>query len=256
MARSSLSTGNAVVKIFGHFATVLFGDPAVYDRYRWLRRNLAPGPLCTLDAGCGSGSFTMYAAKRGNDALGVSFEERNNAAASERARVLGLGNVKFMTADLKKLDGLLPQIGAFDQIICCETIEHIMDDAKLVRDFALLLLPGGRVLITTPYKHGRFWRNATYSEVENGDHVRIGYDEGDFVRLFSDAGLALVRVDYVSGFFTQKLLVVGQALSRRMNPKLVWAMTFPFRALQLLDPLFARFGCTALSIAVVGQKNN
>jgi len=94
---------NTLVKIIGYQATVLHGDPAVFDRWVWLRRNLMSGSLRTLDAGCGSGAFTMYAAKIGNDAIGISFDERNNRVAEERANLLKIKNIRFITGDLRKL---------------------------------------------------------------------------------------------------------------------------------------------------------
>ena len=82
----------------------LFGDACVYDRWDWLRRRLLPGPVRTLDAGCGSGAFTLGAAKLGNQAVGLSFDKNNNAKATHRAKLLGLSNVTFMTLDLRQLD--------------------------------------------------------------------------------------------------------------------------------------------------------
>src|SRR3989344_7486468 len=144
---------NALVKLIGYYATILHGDVAVFDRYRWLKKHLLAGPLRTLDAGCGSGAFTMYAAKRGNEAIGISFDERNNEIAEERAKLLGINGVRFVTGDLRKLDELSCKLGLFDQIICFETIEHVLGDEKLVKDLSNLLKPGGTVLLTAPYKH-------------------------------------------------------------------------------------------------------
>lgn len=247
--------GNLLVKIFGQITTVFFGDPAVFDRYLWLKRNLKGGSLRTLDAGCGSGAFALYAAKVGNSVLGISFEERNNGVAKERAEILGLENARFITADLKRLDEMKGDSGLFDQIICFETIEHVMDDQKLIKDLSALLKPGGRLLLTTPFKYGSFWKGAVVSPVENGDHVRVGYDADDLRKLFESAGLVLERDEYISGFMSQKLTSIGQFLSRRMNSNLVWAIIFPFRALQMLDPLITRLtGYKALSIGVIGRK--
>ena len=128
--------GNKLIKIFGQIATVFFGDPAVWNRYLWLKHNLKGDNLRTLDAGCGSGAFALYAAKIGNKVLGISFEERNNVIAGERADILGLKNAKFITGDLNKLGEMRSELGLFDQIICFETIEHIMDDQKLVTNLS------------------------------------------------------------------------------------------------------------------------
>ncbi|MEK6826597.1 MAG: methyltransferase domain-containing protein [Nanoarchaeota archaeon] len=214
-----MNIGNLLVKLFGHIATVFFGDPAVFDRYIWLRRHLKKGSLRTFDAGSGSGAFTMYAAKIGNEAVGISFGERNNKMAEERARILGLKNIKFITADLNNLNQLGEDLGKFDQIICFEIIEHILDDRKLVRNLSNLLKQGGQLLLTTPYKNCPFWKDAVVPNVENGDHVRVGYDTQDLDTLFKEEGIKLVKEDYVSGYISQRLILIGQSLSRRISSK-------------------------------------
>lgn len=114
---------------------ILFGDSAAFDRFRWFVKRMKGGDIRTLDAGCGSGALTLYAAKRGNEAVGISFDERNNRMAEERARILGIERAQFVTGDLRKLDTLAPSLGVFEQIICFETIEHI----KMMRSYCTIL---------------------------------------------------------------------------------------------------------------------
>jgi hypothetical protein len=49
---------DTLVKLIGWKALMLQGDPTVVDRWRWLKQHVRPGPLRTLDAGCGTGAFT------------------------------------------------------------------------------------------------------------------------------------------------------------------------------------------------------
>jgi 2-polyprenyl-3-methyl-5-hydroxy-6-metoxy-1,4-benzoquinol methylase len=141
------------MKMVGWRAIVLHDDPCAYQRFKWLKQNLKPGNLRTLDAGCGEGAFTIYSAKIGNEAIGLSFDQKNNQKASKFAQVLKCNNVKFVTADLRELDQQLGSIGNFDQIICFETIEHIRNDKKLIRNLSKLLKPEGRLLLTTPNRN-------------------------------------------------------------------------------------------------------
>ena len=249
-----MNIGNLLVKLFGHIATVFFGDPAVFDRYIWLERHLKRGSLRTLDAGSGSGAFTMYAAKTGNEAVGISFDEKNNKIAEERVHILGLKNIKFITADLNNLNQLSEDLGKFDQIICFEIIEHILDDRKLVKNLSNFLKQGGQLLLTTPYKNCPFWKNTVVSKIENGDHVRVGYDAQDLNMLFEEADIKLVRENYVSGYISQRLILIGQYLSRRINPRLVWALIFPLRLFQFFDSFINKVNSRFMCIAVVGQK--
>jgi ribosomal protein L11 methylase PrmA len=71
---------NIFIRLMGWRAAIFHGDPTVYDRWKWLRRYLSHGALRTLDVGCGSGAFTMYAAKIGNESVGLSFNDSNSQA--------------------------------------------------------------------------------------------------------------------------------------------------------------------------------
>ncbi len=248
---------NLLLKIIGFPATLIHGDSAVLDRFFWLRKNLLSGNKRVLDAGCGSGAFTIYAAKIGNEALGVSFDERNNKIASERAKILNIPNVKFITGDLRELDKMSDKIGKFDQIICCETIEHILNDQKLIKDFASLLNAGGQVLITSPYKnykplHGD--EKTGLSTWEDGGHVRYGYTFDNMSSLMKNAGLEVKSTTYITGFISQQLINLQRRLCG-FNPMFAWFIIFPFRLLQLLDPLISKIiKYPHLSVGVVAIK--
>ena len=250
---------NILVKIIGYTATVIHGDSAVFDRWIWLRRNLNGGPLRTLDAGCGSGAFAMYAAKRGNMALGISFDERNNKAAKERASLLSIKNIDFITGDLRKLDELADKIGLFDQIICFETIEHIFGDEKLVKDFFGLLKPGGRLILTAPYKH--YYKHLVgddkglLSTREDGGHVRWGYTHEEIENIFKKAGFVMEKKEYATGIISQLLIALYRFLVINVNHKVAWLVILPLRLLTVFDPLVMKlFNFSYLSIAVVGKK--
>jgi len=243
-----------LVKLFGWKATVFHGDPAGFDRWRWLVRHLQPGPLRTLDAGCGSGAFTLYAAKIGNEALGLSFDQRNTEVARTRANILGVFNARFLQVDLRDLSQVSEDLGLFDQIICFETIEHIMDDHRLMADLSSLLKPGGRLLLTTPYKHYRHLFGDKLSVSEDGGHVRWGYTHEEIRRLFDQYGLEVQVEGYISGFVSQQITNLQRILSR-LQGKLAWAFTFPLRVFQWVDrPLTRVLGYPHLSIGVVGVK--
>lgn len=245
---------NALVRVLGWRATLLQGDPTVTDRWLWLRRHLRPGPLRTLDAGCGSGAFTMYAARAGNDALGLAFEADQLERARSRAAILGIGGARFRELDLRELDRHVDSLGRFDQILLFETIEHIMDDRKLVATLASLLEPGGTLLLTTPYKGHRALWGERLSESEDGGHVRWGYTHEEMDGLLRGAGLEVVADEYISGPVSQKVAGLTFAL-RRANDLLAWAVSLPLKPLCALDPLLTRVTrYPSLSIGVVARK--
>lgn len=236
---------NFLTSIFGFPATLIHGDTLVLDRWRWLKARLpatANGERL-LDVGCGTGAFTIGAALRGYSALGLSWNDRNQRTAQQRAALCGAASAAFDVRDVRALDERDDLHEAFDVVVCLECIEHILDDRKLMRDMARCLKPGGRLLLTTPYF---FYPPITsaclgpFQKIENGGHVRRGYGTAMLEELCDHAGLVAERITYCSGFFSQKVTGLLRRLSR-VHPLFGWAITLPLRMLPpLLDTLVAR----------------
>jgi 2-polyprenyl-3-methyl-5-hydroxy-6-metoxy-1,4-benzoquinol methylase len=243
-----------LVRVLGWRALMLHGDPCVWDRYRWLRARLPRGDGRVLDAGAGNGGFTIFAAKQGHSALGLSFNREEMTAAKRRAELCAAAEARFEIRDLRDLDpdqGLGEQ---FEAIVCLEVIEHLLDDERLVRGLAASLRSGGRLLLTTPYLRHRPLLNESLSESEDGGHVRWGYDEKRLRELADQASLRVVEVSHVSGVVSQKLTDLQRLLATR-GRALGWALTMPLRILQPLDTTLTRLlGYPHLSIAMVAER--
>lgn len=243
---------NLLLYLLGYRGLLLNADPTVWDRYRWLRKHLRGGPLRTLDAGCGAGGFTFFAAHAGNEAIGVSNYEPGLQATEHRGKILKLGErTRFMKMDLTDLDRGRDRLGEFDQIICFETIEHLEEDAKLVKDLAELLKPGGRILITTPSDdHKPFFGE----ERNTGGHVRWGYSPAELRDLCEGAGLNVTEEAKLSGFISQKIASLMFRIAR-INLILAWAVVLPLRLLQPLDrAVTSALDYPYLSVAVIAQR--
>lgn len=253
---------SALVRVLGHTATLIHGDTLVLDRWFWLKKYLRPvpgGSKSLLDVGCGTGSFTIGAARRGYRSLGLSWDERNQRVAGERAAMCHAGLARFEVQDARRLGEREDLKGQFDVAICLECIEHILDDEKLMRDMAACLKPGGTLLLTTPNLSFRPMTaddGAVLSAVEDGGHVRRGYASEDLNRLSTTAGLEVVRVEYCSGVLSQKLTGLLRVAQRHLPHLAVWALVLPLRlAPPVLDKLAT--GLTkwpGYSITLVARK--
>jgi 2-polyprenyl-3-methyl-5-hydroxy-6-metoxy-1,4-benzoquinol methylase len=228
-----------LVRVFGFPATLVHGDTLVLDRWRWLKNRLpvtANGERL-LDVGCGTGAFTIGAARRGYRALGLSWDERNQATAQYRAELCHTPGASFDVLDVRRLDTRSDLRDTFDVALCLECVEHILDDRKLIRDIAACLRPGGRLLLTTPnYDYRAITRedNGPFAPAETGWHVRRGYTQAMLRELCDEAELRCEEVGYCSGWMSQKVTLLLRALSS-VHPLIGWGLTLPLR---LLPPAF------------------
>lgn len=136
---------SALVRVVGFPATVVHRDTTVLDRWLWLRKHLRAiptGSKTLIDVGCGTGAFTIGAARMGYRSLGLSWDQRSQRVATERAGLCHADLATFELQDVRKLGERVDLKGQFDVAICLECIEHILNDDKLMVDIALCLKPG------------------------------------------------------------------------------------------------------------------
>jgi SAM-dependent methyltransferase len=233
---------DALVRLFGFPATLVHSDTMVLDRWLFLRRHLPrirEGSKFLVEIGCGSGAFTIGAAKRGYAALGLSWDERNQRVAEIRAAICAAKTAAFDVYDVRCLDRRDDLRGRCDVLVCCETIEHIIDDSKLMTDMGRCLKPGGTLLLTAPNFDFRSigCDEGPFLPIEDGRHVRRGYKKEDLERLCGVAGLEVCEIGYCSGYLSQKIGLIQHRLSK-IHPLITWAMLAPLR---VLPPLFDRY---------------
>ena len=188
-----LADRDPLVGALGWRAVLLYGDPCTFDRWAWVHRRSLGGPVRTLDAGSGNGAFAMYAASRGNEVTALSYLEDDQAKARRRATAVGLPEIDFRVGDLRELDRLSVDLGQFDQVFCLEVIEHILDDRKVLRDLAAVIRPGGRLLLTTPYRHHVPVLRRADLDHEDGHHLRVGYTHEEMEAMLVEAGFQAAR---------------------------------------------------------------
>jgi SAM-dependent methyltransferase len=250
-----------LVRVLGWRALFLHGDPLTTDRFLWIKGHLGPNadldrrPL-TIDAGCGNGGFAIYAARVGHEVLGVSDSERELTDADRRAQMMGVGHVRFVAQDLRKVNGFDREGMLYDNVICLEVIEHVLDDVGLLRSLAACTRVGGRLLLTTPTAdHSPLYRETPHpSEIEDGYHVRYGYSVDRLRRVVEEAGFTVQGVEGVGGILMQKVTSWMRRVGE-VNGALAWLVTFPLRALRVVDPLVTRkTSAPHLSYGVVATK--
>jgi 2-polyprenyl-3-methyl-5-hydroxy-6-metoxy-1,4-benzoquinol methylase len=244
-----------VLRVAGWRALLLLDDPCCFDRWLWLRGRLLPGSYRTLDAGCGTAVFAIYAALEGNDVVAVTSSAAELEKARRRVGILKVPRLALCQLDLREITNGTHDLGRFDQIICFETIEHILADERTICAFAELLAPRGLLFLTTPSAEHR----ALYSEpltptrIEDGSHVRYGYSRDALRGMLMRAGLVPIEESFVSGVVSQKLTNVMRRIGRVGYP-VGWISVLPLRPLVLLDRLLSlATGYPYMSRAVIAQ---
>jgi SAM-dependent methyltransferase len=98
-----------------------------------------------LDFGCGTGPLSLLCAQNGAESvIGIDL----SAERIERARQVSLNgnsNINFILEE--KTNGISLLDNSVDVIVCFDVMEHVMDYEAIMRDWARVLAPGGRVLI-------------------------------------------------------------------------------------------------------------
>jgi len=251
-----------LVKLLGFPATLIHGDMLVLDRWLWLKKRLPIAHherLKLLDVGCGSGAFTIGAALRGYDALGLSWDDTNNNKATERASICKATIAHFQKQDVRKLGDCVEFKDKFDVVICLENIEHILDDKKLMRDMQACLKKNGKLLLTTPnidYRPITKGDEGPFPPVETGGHVRKGYSKKQLHDLCYHAGFVVDEISFCSGFLSQKSAFLWRTLSG-YHPILGWALTLPLRIFPPLgDSIISKItNWPGFSICLVAHKS-
>ncbi|MFQ5973219.1 MAG: class I SAM-dependent methyltransferase [Alphaproteobacteria bacterium] len=116
--------------------------------YHWAMETLGVhANMRVLDAACGTGYGSNALAVRAQSVVGVDRDVTTVNAASRRYR---WPNLCFLPMDC---EALAFKAASFDAVLSFETIEHLDDDRRLLREVARLLTPEGWLVLSTP--HGK-----------------------------------------------------------------------------------------------------
>jgi ubiquinone/menaquinone biosynthesis C-methylase UbiE len=132
---------------------VFEGDPGHEDAgspwYQLVREQMgAVAGLHVLEVACGRGGFASELARTGACVTGCDFSFVAVSVAETKVRAADKRPpVTFLQGDAQNLPFA---DDSFDLVISCETIEHLPDASKALREMFRVSRPGGKLLLTTP----------------------------------------------------------------------------------------------------------
>jgi SAM-dependent methyltransferase len=182
-------------------------EPPEFARRRefLLSAEITPGERA-LDLGCGAGDFTGVLASAGADVVGVDVA----ASALARARAAHPG----LAFALTPLDGPLPfEDCSFALVWASEVIEHVADTARWLSEVRRVLVPRGRLLLTTP-AHGRIaiaLRGVERYSEPVGDHLHL-YTSRSLRGLLSDFAFSEIEVRRRGGVPPLRRMLMASAV--------------------------------------------
>jgi len=115
-------------------------------RLRYVENAVALRDAQVLDVGCGGGILSEAMARSGARVIGIDLSQAVLDVAELHA-LEGKLAIEYRAIAAEELAAARP--GSFDLVTCMEMLEHVPDPAAALAALALLVKPGGHVIIST-----------------------------------------------------------------------------------------------------------
>lgn len=157
-----------------------------------------------LDAGCGTGLFSFYVAKKFPQAHihGYDISRYDIQRCNEEKILKSMANASFRQLDLMNLS----EKGSFDFIFSIDVLEHISQNIEVLKYFYNGLEPGGMFYLAMPYEPGhryllprKYFKE--YIAWTKKEHIGEQYDLDAMVATLCQIGFDIVDARYTFGFW-------------------------------------------------------
>ncbi|MDK6233837.1 class I SAM-dependent methyltransferase [Aerococcus sanguinicola] len=149
-----------------------------------------PG-MRVLDAGCGTGNYSIKLAKHGAEVVGIDVSRAMLGQAEANVQAENL-EVDFQLMDM---EDLAFEDNSFDAVLSMTAIEFVEDLDALYREFRRVVKPGGQILLGSITKSGA-WGQA-YSDKGGDIYSQAHFRDLAELRSLDEANL----VDTAEGLF-------------------------------------------------------
>lgn len=175
---------------------------------RWIDEEPPVAPLTALDAGCGTGLFSLALGQRGYSLTAADIAPQMVAATEQKLRAAGISEIELRVSDLEELSGRYTLVACFDVLIhypaapFATMLSHL---AGLCADRLLFTYAPYSPLLAALHRVGGFFPHSqrrTDIQMIREDHVRS---------TLAQVGMSLRRSQRVSnGFYHVTLVEAGR----------------------------------------------
>jgi SAM-dependent methyltransferase len=217
-----------------------------------------------LDVGCGTGRHLLELSRFPGRFAGIDIEREDLRKTQYLLRLTA--KRRPVVAAVSVLLGAGERLpfgdGAFDYVLCTETLEHVPDDGAVLCELVRVLRPGGVLIVSVPdeYSERLLWRLSPRYRTTPGGHVRI-YKRSDIKRLLREHGAEPFSVQFCHSLESLRWLVHSVVDREWGKPGLItrgirWLLDTPshrnWRVLAWCDALGNRV--LPKSIVLYGRK--
>jgi len=189
-----------------------------------------------LDVGCGSAWVAQHFCPRGIEVFSMDVSTVNPERARQQYPFPNHYGVIAEVYALPFADH------AFDCIIAAEVIEHVPDPALFVQHLLRILKPGGKLIITTPYRDQPAYYLCVHCNRPTPQHAHLHvFDEKSLADLLP-ASAQRLRLEAFSNFYLLKLRTY------------VLTQFLPFSGWKILDRLANRVKRKSLRLLMSARK--
>jgi len=143
-------------------------------------------PSLVLDAACGTGRYSVHLSHRGHQVIGV---DQSPAMLAKTREKLPSGDFREGNLTTLPLDG-----GSVDAVVCALSLAHLNNIEVAVSEFARVVRPGGRVIISDvhPFLILLGWRAQFRTSTGETGFIRLhAHLPSDYCHAFAAAELSV-----------------------------------------------------------------
>lgn len=229
---------NKSVTAFGKIGYLVYGNPFIggFIRFLHFKKNLFPLECKNiLDAGCGSGDYAFYLAKKfpSVNIIACDIDKKVVSECSIMLSLIKLKNIKFLQCNL--LD--LKTKNQYDLVYAIDVLEHIQKNCLALENMCRALKKGGYLYLHLPNKKKEVsffspQQFKEYNAFESKEHIGKSYSLEELAGLLKKRQLKIIKKGKTFGFWG----ALGWECNQLLKEKRIIYLN------AILIPMFKLFG--------------